>query len=152
MSNVTEVSRTPLSQMRLDSSPDVEKVFSAYPDSVRDKLLNLRRFILEAAAELELETLEETLKWGEPSYLARDGSTVRIDWKEKTPRRYAIYFKCTSKLVTTFKEVYKDTFRFEGTRATVFELDDKVPEVELKECISAALIYHKVKQLPRLGL
>lgn len=63
-----------------------------------------------------------------------------------------MYFKCTSKLVPTFKEVFGDLFNYENTRAILFYLDDEIPECELKSCISLALNYHKVKNLPRLGL
>jgi hypothetical protein len=55
-------------------------------------------------------------------------------------------------LVPTFKAVYDDLFKYEGDRALVFDLDEKLPETELKACIKAALTYHKVKKLPRLGL
>jgi len=109
--------------------------------------------VLRTASEIdELEKLEETLKWGEPSYLTKYGSTVRMDWKEKKPEQYAIYFKCTSSLVQTFKIVYKDKFKFEGKRTIVFQLTDEIPETELKHCISLALTYHKVKHLPLLGV
>lgn len=112
----------------------------------------LRELVLEAASEVDsLENLEETLKWGEPSYLTKHGSTVRMDWKEKKPDQYAMYFKCTSKLVPTFKELYQDTFTFEGDRAIIFKLDEKIPKNELKHCIKLALNYHKVKHLLLLG-
>lgn len=139
--------------MSIESSPEVASVFDSYPDEVRDKLLNLRRLIIEAANEVEtIKSLEESLKWGEPSYLVINGSTLRIDWKKSKPEQYAIYFKCTSKLVSTFKVVYKDRFNFEGTRAITFQMSETIPEVELKKCIKAGLTYHKVKQLPTLGL
>lgn len=139
--------------MSIESSPEVASVFDSYPDEVRDKLLNLRRLIIEAANEVEtIKSLEESLKWGEPSYLVINGSTLRIDWKKSKPEQYAIYFKCTSKLVSTFKMVYKDRFNFEGTRAITFQMSETIPEVELKKCIKAGLTYHKVKQLPTLGL
>lgn len=138
--------------MELTSDPKVKEVFDRYPKSVRKQMLNLRGLILNTASEIDgLEKLEETLKWGEPSYLTKYGSTVRIDWKEKDPVVYAIYFKCTSSLVETFKTIYKDKFQFGGKRAILFQLDDKIPEIELKHCISLALRYHKVKQLPLLG-
>jgi hypothetical protein len=95
--------------------------------------------------------MEETLKWGEPSYLAEHGSTIRIDWKEKTPDQYDVYFKCTSKLVETFRMVYGDTFTYENNRAILFGLDQEVPRAELKECLRMALLYHTLKNLPRLG-
>ncbi len=112
----------------------------------------LRRLIIETAKEIESITeIEETLKWGEPSYLVKKGSTIRMDWKTKLPDQYAMYFKCTSKLVPTFKALYGDLFEYENNRAILFKLEDKVPEAELKECIGLALEYHSVKHLPRLG-
>ncbi|GAL82618.1 hypothetical protein JCM19274_4071 [Algibacter lectus] len=132
----------------------MEHVFNAYPEFVKNKILHLRALILDVANNIEsINTIEETLKWGgEPSYLVKKGSTLRIDWKPKKPDQYAMYFKCTSKLVETFKIVFKDNFEFEGHRAIVFQLNDTIPETELKQCITAALTYHNVKQLPFLGL
>jgi hypothetical protein len=82
----------------------------------------------------------------------KNGSTLRIDWKEKSPDRYAMYFKCTSKLVPSFKAVFPKTFRYEGDRAIVFKMDEAIPVKDLKRCISATLNYHNVKHLPMLGL
>jgi len=142
-----------MKNLQLSTNPDAEQVFKNYPDFVREKMLNLRRLILETASETErITNLEETLKWGEPSYLVKNGSTIRIEWKNKSPDQYAMYFKCTSKLVPSFKMAYGDLFSYEGTRAIVFTLDDQIPEKELKSCIRAALTYHKMKHLPRLGL
>lgn len=138
--------------MELISDPKVKEVFDQYPKTVKTQLLNLRNLVLNTASEIDgIDQLEETLKWGEPSYLTKHGSTVRMDWKNKNPNQFAIYFKCTSKLVATFKTIYGDKFKFEGNRAIVFQLKDKVPEKELKHCISLALTYHKVKNLPLLG-
>ncbi|WP_420316304.1 DUF1801 domain-containing protein [Ekhidna sp.] len=130
----------------------VQTTFSTYPPQARKKVSCLRKLILEVANEIGITDLEETLKWGEPSYLTKHGSTIRIDWKEKKPDQYAMYFKCTSKLVPSFQLAYGDLFNYETTRAIVFKLDDEVPEKELKQCIKAALRYHKVKHLRLLGL
>jgi hypothetical protein len=139
--------------MQLTSNPAVKTVLDNYPKRVRSKMRHLRKLVLETASETEgLKQLEETLKWGEPSYLTKHGSTIRMDWKAKKPDQYAMYFKCTSKLVPTFKVVYDDLFDFEGDRAIVFQLGDTVPDEALKSCIKAGLTYHKVKQLPKLGM
>jgi len=75
-----------------------------------------------------------------------------MDWKAKKPDQYALYFKCTSKLVETFRALYGDTFAYENNRALVFSLtQEEIPEKELKVCIGMALRYHKVKHLPSLG-
>ena len=80
------------------------------------------------------------------------GSTLRMDWKKKTPDRYAIYFQCTSRLIDTFRLVFANKFEYEGKRAIVFKLNQRIPELELKECIKASLTYHHVKSLITLGI
>lgn len=139
--------------MNLITNPKVLDVFNGYPENIKPKMQVLRNLILDSAKEIEgLEQIEETLKWGEPSYLTKHGSTLRMDWKAKNPEQYAVYFKCTTKLVETFKAVFNDKFKYEGNRAIVFKLDDNIPTIELKKCIKAALTYHKVKSLDRLGI
>jgi len=141
-----------LKNLILHTDPKIQSKFSSYPRAVQLKLKVLRNLILEVAASSEsITALEETLKWGEPSYLVKKGSTIRIDWKTKNPAQYAMYFKCTSKLVSTFKQVYGDTFTYEKNRAILFDLDDKLPQKELKVCIGMALHYHTIKNMPRLG-
>jgi len=142
-----------MKDLQINTNPEVELVFNNYPESVRNRLLYLRNLIIEVANEIEeISSLDETLKWGEPSFLVKKGSTIRIDWKETKPDQYAIYFKCTSKLVPTFKMIFKDIFKYEGNRAIVFKMNDTIPKPEVKKCISAALTYHSVKQLPTLGI
>lgn len=142
-----------MKDLQIKINPKVKLVFNNYPELVRNKMLELRGLIIESASELgEVTDIEETLKWGEPSYLTKNGSTIRIDWKPKTPSQYAIYFKCTSRLVEVFKIVFKNSFYFEGNRAIIFQLNDKIPTEDLKLCIKAALTYHKVKHLPTLGM
>ena len=131
---------------------EVAEVFNNYPEHIRKKLLKLRQLVLDTASETEeVSLLEETLKWGEPSYLAKSGSTIRIDWKKSNPEQYAMYFHCKTKLVDTFRELYNDQFTFEGNRAIIFGLNEDVPVNELKHCIRLSLTYHKVKNLPLLG-
>lgn len=141
-----------MKNLLINSDPKVKQVFKNFPKPYGKKLKHLRKLILETAAEMEsIKEIEETLKWGEPSYLVKKGSTIRLNRRKNTPNQYAIYFKCTSKLVTTFKEIYGDTFSYEKTRAIVFNLEEEIPEKELKHCISLALTYHLVKNLPLLG-
>jgi hypothetical protein len=142
-----------MGKLTLKTDLRVNDVFANYPDFVRDKLQHLRELVIETAEETEgVTVLEETLKWGEPSFVTKNGSTLRMDWKEKTPDQYAMYFQCTSRLVDTFRLVFDHKFQFEGKRAIVFKLNEKIPELELKECIRASLIYHNVKEQITLGI
>ena len=112
--------------------------------------MKIRSLIFEVARETEgIGELEETLKWGQPSYLPQKpkiGSTIRIGREKKTDGDYAVYFKCRTTLVLTFRERYKNKFRFEGNRAILFNLGDKIPVRELRQCIAMALTYHLIKK------
>jgi len=130
--------------------PKVKEVFNGFPPVIRKKLMGLRKLIFDVANDIEgVGQLTETLKWGQPSYLteqSKSGSTVRIGREKKTDGDYAIYFKCQTTLVASFKKRYKDKFRYEGNRAILFRIDDKIPVRELSQCISMALTYHLNKK------
>lgn len=141
-----------MGRLKLNTDPKVDEIFANYPIYVREKMDFLRSLVIETAEEEGIDELEETLKWGEPSFVTKNGSTLRMDWKERSPGQYAMYFQCSSRLVETFRMVFNHTFQYEGKRAIVFQLDQKIPELELKECIKATLTYHKVKHLLTLGI
>ncbi|HLU93416.1 MAG TPA: DUF1801 domain-containing protein [Membranihabitans sp.] len=141
-----------MGRLKLNTDPKVDEIFANYPIHVRDKMDFLRSLVIETAEEEGIDVLEETLKWGEPSFVTKNGSTLRMDWKDRSPGQYAMYFQCSSRLVETFRMVFNHTFKYEGKRAIVFQLDQKIPELELKECIKATLTYHKVKHLLTLGI
>lgn len=137
------------SNIPIDS--EVAAVFDTYPKKIKKKLMFLRQLIFDTAVSLdEIGELEETLKWGEPSYLtpeSKSGSTIRIAWKESQEEQYSIFFKCTANLVPVFKEKYPQKFKFGGNRSINFNLKDDVPIKELKQCIALALTYHRNKKL-----
>lgn len=130
---------------------NVKSKFDSYPGEIRSLMYELRRLIYEVASEEGVGDLEECLKWGEPSYLSKRGSTIRIDWKKRSPDEYAIYFNCKTKLVETFRELYPEVFRYSDNRAIILRIGEKIPVSELKHCISLALKYHTLKGKPLLG-
>lgn len=138
--------------MEFIKSNEVDKLLETYPEEIKNRLEELRKLILTTAKETDgVEKLLETTKWGEPSYVSKTGSTLRMDWKRKTPDKYYLFFICTTELVNTFRLIFGDELQYEGNRAIVLELNEPIPEVALKRCISLALTYHKVKHLPLLG-
>lgn len=139
--------------MNIKTDKEFTERVNNYPENIQDKIQNLRKLVHESAEEIDSKfILNETLKWNEPSFISKDGSTLRMDWKPKNPKQYAMYFQCSTRLVETFRIVYKNIFKFEGNRAILFDLDEKIPKSELKDCIKATLNYHKVKKLPTLGI
>jgi len=115
--------------------------------------MRLRTLVFKAALETEgVGRLEELLKWGEPSYLTRGGSTIRMAWKASKPNQYTLNFNFNTSLIATFKELYADELKFEGNRAIVFNGNDELPHEALKSCIALSLCYHRIKHLPMLGV
>jgi hypothetical protein len=130
---------------------EVNAVFNTYPAGARKKLKYLRKLILDTALEQGIDQVEETLKWGEPSYLTKTGSTLRVAWKPSDPDGYAIFFNCQTRLLETFRELYPDEFSYDGKRAIRFKIDEPVSDGPLRHCIALSLTYHQVKHLPLLG-
>ncbi|KAA3615369.1 MAG: DUF1801 domain-containing protein [Calditrichaeota bacterium] len=130
---------------------EVAVVLNTYPQEIKSKLLFLRHLIFDTAASIEsVGEIEETLKWGEPSYLTpktKSGSTLRIAWKASQKEQYSLYFKCTANLVPAFKQRFPQKFKFGGNRSIDFSVNDKIPIKELKQCIALALTYHLNKKL-----
>ena len=111
------------------------------------------RLILDTAkATKGVGAVEETLKWGQPSYLTtatKSGSTVRIDQVKAVPGQVAIYFHCQTDLVATFRELYPK-LRYGGNRSILLSADDKLPEAELRHCVGLALTYHlRKREMPK---
>ncbi|EGR2394589.1 DUF1801 domain-containing protein [Vibrio cholerae] len=129
----------------------VRERFDEYPENARIRLEELRNLVYQIASELELGEVNETLKWGEPSYSVKAGSPLRMDWKQKSPDNYYLFFNCQTKLVDTFREQYGEELVYQGNRAIVLTLSSPLPETVIKSCLKLALTYQQRKNLPLLG-
>jgi hypothetical protein len=113
---------------------------------LKAKLLALRRLIFDTAqATKGVGVLQETLKWGQLSYLTpqtKSGSTIRIDRVKSTANRYAVYFHCQTDLVETFRELYPTELNFGGNRSILLNAEHDIPEAALRHCVALALTSH----------
>lgn len=125
---------------------NIDQLFSNYPASAQIKLRELRELIFEVAKHTKgVGQLKECLKWNELSFVTTEtgsGSTFRIDWKEKDPSRYHIYFNCQTKLIAIFKELFPDDFSYGGNRCISLDLKRAIPKRKLSKCIEIALTYN----------
>lgn len=141
-----------MSQIENIKNEDVKNTILLYPKKIQKQLLAIRKIIFDLQTQhSDIAEIEETLKWGEPSYLTKSGSTIRISWKKSSPEQYGIYFNCKSKLVDTYKEIYPNEFTYEGNRAIILKYNQIIPRNELSQCLLMALTYHKIKHLNLLG-
>ena len=130
-------------------NPEVEKTFNAYPKKIRDKLLFLRGLIFQIAEESdEIGEIEETLKWGNPSYLThapKTGTTIRLSEVRACEDKYAISVHCQTSLVSEFRDIYPE-LEFDGNRSLIFNLNTELPHETIMHFISSALTYHRRKK------
>ncbi len=103
-------------------SSAVAAVFESHPPATRQRLMELRRLIIEtAAATAGVGRIEEALKWGQISYLTpetKSGTTIRIDARGSG---VAMFVNCKTDLVARYRETYPESFAYEGDRALLIE-------------------------------
>lgn len=120
--------------------PEIARIFDAHPPRLRARLMRLRKLILDTAKTVGAGEIEETLRWGQPSYLAKKGSTIRID--AAGDGGVAIYFICHTDLVARFRERYPE-LSYEGNRAILLDARGPFPETALSHCVALALTYKR---------
>lgn len=126
-------------------SLEVASTYQATPTNVRKKLLALRQMIFEISNNFsEIGEVQETLKWGTPSYLTehpKSGTTIRLQW-HASKNQYGVYVHCQTSLIPDFKEQYPSDLHYEKSRGIVFNQDESFPETLMQEFITRALTYH----------
>ena len=128
----------------------VAEIFVAASPAQRKTLTQLRNLVFEVASGLQRQgvtigTIEESLKWGQPTFSTvrpKSGSPFRIA-PLKNGHQVALYFICTTSLVSGFRERYDVELTFEGNRAILLACDEPLPREPIKHCIAMALTYHK---------
>ena len=113
-----------------------------FEEPVLSRFIPLRHLILDVAANLpQVGPLEESLKWGEPSFTPikkNTGSSVRL--AARKDGRLALQFICHTGLLEEFRELYPK-LEFEGKRGIVIDDSKPLPQEELRHCIGMALTY-----------
>lgn len=131
----------------LIETAEVAETFGSYQPAVRRRLMELRHLIFTTADETPgVGRIEETLKWGQPSYLTshtRSGSTIRIAaTKPGANGDYAMYFTCHTNLIDRFKIAFGNTLTYETNRGLLFTTGSEIPVNEVRQCVTMALTYH----------
>ena len=125
--------------------PAVRVAFDAFPAPARTGCLALRALIFETAAQMpEIGCIAEELRWGEPAYLTpetKSGSTIRLGVPKSGG--YALFVHCRTTLIADFREIAPPDWRFDGTRAVLFDTAHPPQPEPLALLIRAALTYHR---------
>lgn len=124
------------------ANDQVAAAFAAMPSEPRDGLLRLRELIFEVARDLpNAPAVEETLKWGQPAYLTRKGSTIRLGVPKSGG--FALFVHCQSRLIPDYEVAFPMADRIEGTRAVLFDAADQIDAGRHGWLIARALTYHQ---------
>ncbi|MEP5770472.1 DUF1801 domain-containing protein [Nisaea sp.] len=130
--------------------PAVAAAYESFPVQEREGLLILRDLIFETAAETPGGgPLEETLKWGQPSYLTpktRSGSTIRLGLSKQGG--FALYTHCQTTIIPDFRNLFPDEFDYEGNRSVHFKEGASLSLDPLRMLVRSALTYHLKKAAP----
>ena len=109
--------------------------------------LELRDLIFDVAAETpEAGRIDETLKWGQPSYLTpetKSGSTLRLGLAKGGGT--AIFAHCGTSIIRDYAEAFPDMDQIEGNRAVIFHRKEDVDQDRLRHLIKHGLTYHLSK-------
>ena len=125
----------------------VERYSDGLPKEAREALYSLRDIIRAAAEASGTTPLEESFKWGQPSFAPakRKGTPIRLSWSQKAPDRVEMLVHCQTSLVDAWRHRLGDLFDYDGTRAVHISLEKHLPEEALHIMAVMALTYHQRK-------
>lgn len=124
----------------------VLKCISQWPEPARRSFSTIRHIVLDVASRTGVGTLEETLKWGQPSWLPRKkgvGATLRCNWSAKRPDHISLFVHCGSRIIEMIQPLYPTSFQYEGQRGLHMVLDDPLPIDAIDHCVALTLTYHR---------
>jgi hypothetical protein len=131
------------------SNKNVADTYQSYPKKIREKLLFIREMIFNIADETpNIGKIEETLKWGNPSYLThspKSGTTIRLAWLRSDAKKYAVSVHCQTTLVSEFKELHPE-LSYDGNRSIILDSQSEIPADTIRHFIISALNYHSRKK------
>lgn len=135
--------------MHHPTDPTVAAAFEAFPALKRKKLLRLRDLIFEVAkSDGRVGPLQETLKWGQPSYLTattKSGTAIRLALTKTG--ECALFTHCQTSVMSDFRSQFPDAFAYEDNRALIpgADFEDKIALLSM--FMLSAMTYHRTKQM-----
>ncbi len=120
----------------------IEQVVLKWPQAAQRVYHHLRQIVFDtAASNSAVAPLNEDLKWGEPAFLTKTGTTLRIAWKAQHPDQIGLFVICHTDLLDQIRALYPQAFRYEGTRALYLTLASAIPEQAVAHLASRAQTY-----------
>lgn len=124
------------------ATPKIEAAFAAFPQPAHETLLAMRELIFEIAATLPIDGVQESLKWGQPSYIGNkpnSGTPVRLGLTKAGD--VAVLTHCQSTVMSDFQAICPRDLRFDDNRALLLDADTPPDPAVIAPLIRAALTY-----------
>ncbi|WP_321388546.1 DUF1801 domain-containing protein [uncultured Enterococcus sp.] len=116
------------------------ELYGKYSELQKAKLSELYELIMISGEE----ELNQSLKWNQLSFAAKNGTSVRID--RYSEEEVALFVHCQTTLVEQWRGLFGDRLTFSGNRAILFSVHEVLPVEELKVCLQMAFNYRKGKK------
>ncbi|MBL1223534.1 DUF1801 domain-containing protein [Enterococcus sp. BWR-S5] len=116
------------------------ELYGQYSELQKAKLSELYELITTSGEE----SLNQSLKWNQLSFAAKNGTPVRID--RYSEEEVALFVHCQTTLVEQWRGLFGDRLTFSGNRAILFSVHEELPVEELKVCLQMAFNYRKGKK------
>lgn len=133
----------------LFESKDVHAYFIKQSKQVKEAMLYLRNLIYSVSRHSDLiGEIEETLKWGEPSYingLPRTGTTLRLAPTGNSEHELGLFVHCQTSLIDSFKEMHP-TLDYQGNRCLLLDINNLPDQTIIEHFVFLAMTYHYQKR------
>ncbi len=121
-------------------SHKIRDVFMRVPDPARSGMLYLRDKLYEIAKTIPAtKGLDESLKWGQPSYVPKSGigTPLRLG---QTDEGFGLFVHCQTTVISEFASLTSNV-NIDGNRGVLFTSMDEVKGSNLEPMICHAMTY-----------
>lgn len=120
------------------------------PTHTAGTLFKLRDLIFKIAEKHpEIGPIEESLKWGQPSYAPQKkctGTPIRLGTIKDAPHKLGLFVHCQTDIIENFRLKHNTLFEWDKTRALIIDSTKPIPFAALETFILMALTYHIKKK------
>lgn len=129
------------------ASAEVGHAFSLFSRAGRQRLLRVRQRIFDLAAGVEaVGAIQESLKWGEPSYVStkrKCGTPIRL--RLAADDTFGLSVHCQTSIIAELKKAHPG-LRYDGSRSLLLPVAVEPPVEVIDQLIRLALTYHRNKR------
>lgn len=135
--------------MQNDAPQPLCDLVADWPAPAANALWQCRAMFHDSARRCDVGTLDEALKWGQPSWRPRrnrTGSTLRMGWNPAQPSHISLFVDCKTDLAARLQELYPQLTGNDGRRQIILDLDHPLPEQAIAHLADMTFTYHKARK------